>query len=277
MLADIQPEDALFIVNPRGPRMLHADSSITVGWRVYCLQQTPQGTQITESFNTTIHQIVNRVIDGTGGHLHTSGTKPVGGWTPSFGSLDASGQFITKYISQIASGDERLTLRYTPHDTPCTGILDSVVYLTATRVQGLVNMSSYPHMYFDQTPHPAHDSIFFIRASDENLVHRIADSYYLQSAQATGEQDSLKITSVSLKYGGLYDIDGNWVIPHEVHKLGTDVDMNGRTAASPRQHQVLIDIGLKVGARRCDEHPMQDPIKTHVHCYFGPPYGPTGQ
>jgi hypothetical protein len=275
---DVQASDALFIVNPRGPRMLHADSSVTVAWSVFCLRQTSQGTEIIRSLSATIHQISNRVIDGTGGHLHTNGTKPVGGWTPSSGQLDANAQFVTKYISQIASGDERLTLRYTPRDTPCAGILDSVLYLTATRVQGLVNLSGHTHMYFDPSSHPAHDSIFFIKPSVESHVHRAADEYYLQSPQATGAQDSLKITSISLKYGGLYDIDSNWAIPHETHKLGTDVDVNGRNPNSPQLHEVLRRITEAVTpARKCEAHPLNASVKTHLHCYFGPPYGPKGQ
>jgi hypothetical protein len=274
---DVQEGDALFIVNPRGPRMLRADSSVMTGWQVLCIQVTPQGTQIFRSLNATINSIANRAIDSTGGHLHTNGTKPTGGWTPNSGPLDANAEFVTKYISQIASGDERLTLKYTPHDTPCAGIFDSVTFTTATRVRNLVNMGSYTHMYFDDAAHAGHDQIFWIRAAVEAQVHQVADEYYRQSAQTTGAQDSLKITSVSLKFGGLYDFHNDWALPHETHKLGTDVDMNGRTNTSPQQHQVLKRLGEAAGSRRCDPHPTNEPVKTHVHCYFGPPYGPTGQ
>jgi hypothetical protein len=274
---DVQEGDALFIVNPRGPRMLRADSSVTTGWKVLCLVVSPQGTQIFRSLNATINSITNRAIDSTGGHLHTNGTKPTGGWTPNSGPLDANAEFVTRYISQIASGDERLTLRYTPHDTPCAGILDSVIFTTATRVRGLVNMGAHAHMYFDDAAHPTHDQIFWIKAEVEPEVHDLADEYYRQSAQSTGAQDSLKITSVSLKFGGLYDFDGTWAPPHETHKLGTDVDINGRTSTSPQQHQVLKRIGEAAGARRCDPHPPNATVRNHVHCYFGPPYGPAGQ
>jgi hypothetical protein len=139
-------------------------------------------------------------------------------------------------------------------------------------------MGGYAHLYFDAASHPAHDEIFYISAAVEDQVHRVADEYYRQSLQATGAQDSLKITSVSLKYGDLYDFDSTWAPPHETHKLGTDVDINGRTSTSPQQHQVLKRIGESVGwARRCDPHPPSAAQKNHVHCYFGPPYGPTGQ
>jgi hypothetical protein len=254
--------------------MLRADSSITVGWSVFCLVQTPQGTQIFRSFNATINEIEQEAIDTTGGHLHTEGEKPVGAWTPDSGPLNANAEFVTTYISEIASGDERMTLRYTPLDTPCAGILDSVVFKNATRVRGLSAMAAYPHMYFDAVG-SMHDGIYFIRPTHEDRVHGVVDRYFAQSLQATGAQDSIKITSVSLKFGGLYDIDDNWVTPHETHKLGTDVDMNGRTSTSAQQHQVIGDIGEANGARLCEPH--GDPTPNHVHCYFGPPYGPRGQ
>lgn len=36
----------------------------------------------------------------------------------------------------------------------------------------------------------------------------------------------LAVIDMSLPWGGLFDIDGNWVSPHSLHRIGKSLDVN---------------------------------------------------
>ncbi len=272
-LVDYDSTKLLLTRFPRGPKMHNADSTIVVGYRVFCFTEFPDGSsQIVQSLNSTIHSIANRAILGTGGHLMAHDTaKPVGAWNPDSGALPnaAGGWFAAEYTTEMASGDERLVVQYTPNDTRCAGIRDSLIDTSAVRVPGLVRVTAgVEHLYLDSIT-SNHDDIFFATPRAHDITEVIARDYYVESPRETGEQDSLKITSISLRYGGLKDNNNDWRPPHRTHRLGTDVDVNGWDPLDAELHKVLIKLGQRAGSRLCEPH--GDP-PNHVHCFTGPRY-----
>ncbi|MEO0297389.1 MAG: hypothetical protein ABIN23_08090 [candidate division WOR-3 bacterium] len=54
-----------------------------------------------------------------------------------------------------------------------------------------------------------------------NAIFEIAEEY----VDSGGER--IYINDLSLPYGGLFDIEGNWQTPHSEHRLGNNADISG--------------------------------------------------
>lgn len=77
---------------------------------------------------------------------------------------------------------------------------------------------------------------------------------------------SLLVNDISLRYGGLFDIGGDWAAPHITHRSGYHVDMQKSTI--PAAHQARFEeLAAKHGARILVEG-------THYHLDFTPPNSP---
>jgi hypothetical protein len=270
--SDVTTQDAseanlLFVVAPAGPKTYGADNDIGLAWRVYCYVRNADGsTSVYQSFSTTIHNIQSEPVYGTGGHLTShQGSKPHGGWEPSSGTLSPDGRFYTMYTADVASGDELITMTYTPHDTPCTGITDQVSYATGVRIRGLVRADPVPNLTLAAIG-SNHSDIYYATPEARAALYRLADAYHA----ATEGRDYVRVTAIALPFGGINDVGNNWRPPHSTHRVGTDVDVDGAND-SQQTHFNLIRAGERAAFRLCERHgPRGAP--NHVHCYYGPRY-----
>lgn len=72
----------------------------------------------------------------------------------------------------------------------------------------------------------------------------------------------LLVNDISLRYGGLFDIGGDWAAPHITHRFGSQADVQKSTI--PADHQTKFEeIAKKHGARILIEG-------THYHLDFTP-------
>jgi hypothetical protein len=90
---------------------------------------------------------------------------------------------------------------------------------------------------------------------------------------------SLGINDMSLAWGGLFDIDGNWLEPHILHRTGNSVDIDGQTLSSSGQSAVtkrlLLDgLARFWGFRRICEgkkvlYPLPVCLGGRIHYEYG--------
>jgi hypothetical protein len=136
-----------------------------------------------------------------------------------------------------------------------------------TKVQGLaampssVNCSETANYYF--RPQGQHGCIFFGTPATNAAVDRIAQSFMDKQDQCksnpggqctltdaggnnvtftiTGDNKKLRITAMSLPWGGAHDIKGDWVNPHETHNNGKMIDIGlAELGAAEKDRRLLL-------------------------------------
>lgn len=259
--ADLPPEALLFIVNPGGPNTPGLVDSVHIAWSFFCFETLDGQIVITRSLNTTVTKIENTPILNTGGHLSNHpAAKPVGAWEPEAGPLSADARFHTTYRAGPASGDETISLSYVLNDTNCAGIPQTDLHLSAVRVLNLSRVPALPGLTF-ATITSDNDDVFW--GTSETLTRLAATVAAHQDMFGTG----LELEAISLPYGGLNDVNANWKTPHQTHRIGTDVDLDGPDD-SPSTHANIIRAGRHGGFVYCAAHGGQPGGRpNHVHCY----------
>jgi hypothetical protein len=215
-----------------------------------------------------VSSVAHSAIDGSGGHGSVShGVKPHGRSQPSSGSTDPDGYFRTTYSSGLAAGDEKLSVAWTATGGPpeCVGVSAVDTYYHATRWTGLVRHSSSPYLTFASIS-SEHGDIYYVTPDTDTRTLWAAEAWFDNTNGQT-----LQLNASSLLFGGINDYRNNWGPPHQSHRTGADVDMDGipgPTGDTPRIWDQLIQIAeLEGGFRRCDVH-----SRNHVHCYSGAIY-----
>jgi hypothetical protein len=136
-----------------------------------------------------------------------------------------------------------------------------------TKVLGLVampgsaNCSETANYYFRSQGQ--HKCIFFGTPATNAAVDRIAQSFMDKQDQCknnpggictltdaggnnvtftiTGDNKKLRITAMSLPWGGAHDIKGDWVNPHETHNNGKMIDIGlAELGASEKDRRLLL-------------------------------------
>jgi len=148
--------------------------------------------------------------DGSGGHAH-DGSRPVGTFSSSSGTIDQWGYFETSYTSSEVCGRDIITA--------WAGAKAASLYLIV-KVSGLAEMGiSSNYNLIGMTPtHPSNH--WGSPSTISNLIN-IANEYLEQFPGAS----PLAFNDMNLVYGGLFDIDGNWMPPHDEHRYGRNCDL----------------------------------------------------
>ncbi len=99
-----------------------------------------------------------------------------------------------------------------------------------------------------------------------NAIFEIAEEY----VDSGGER--IYINDLSLPYGGLFDIEGNWQTPHSEHRLGNNADIsgtgrNGRFLRERVMERIIPIVGRRL--RIYIDAPFESE-KHHYHFYFIP-------
>ncbi|HET9636357.1 MAG TPA: hypothetical protein VFP26_10550 [Gemmatimonadaceae bacterium] len=138
----------------------------------------------------------------------------------------------------------------------CVGFGGTDRYYHATRWEGLSQLT--PSQYFTFGPITSHhDGIYYARPDVDILVQKTAKSY----SRAFNATKPLFVTAASLIYGGLEDTGNNWSMPHQLHRIGADVDFDG-SADNHKVWDPIMDHARRAGFRKCEPH-----NGNHVHCY----------
>ncbi|HEX7117188.1 MAG TPA: hypothetical protein VF212_00260 [Longimicrobiales bacterium] len=267
VLPDLDPRFLLFITSPSGPNTFGAPNEVTVVWAFFCID--PFTGQEQQLFDVTVHDISNEARAGSGGHMseHPLAEKPVGTWDPQSGHTAADGTFMTRYRSKAASGDEEVRLRYTAHDagSPCADQPAEGLHFIGVRYPGLVPIEAVNGIYFDNITSD-HNTVFFATGETVEATYRAALFYLLLTATDDEEGiEPLRVNAASLVFGGLNDVRHNWAPPHRTHRVGTDVDMDGKADSSGDNPRVWNKVKLAAraaGFPLCQVHDLN-----HVHCY----------
>lgn len=256
---NLDESELSFIVNPSGGRpMLFANSVMKVTFRFFCYDS--RSGQWNQLLNVNVNSVTQRAVAGTGGHqtLHSLATKPVGTWSRVSGRTAADGTFLSDYTAGIASGDEQVRVNWTTLDagSPCAGMNSLELFNSAVRYRGLVLMAQRDGLVFWAIDSD-HNSLAYATQGAANSTYR-AQRYYKELTEGT---DFLSMNAASLIYGGINDVNNDWQGPHETHRVGTDVDIDGSADTQFVWDQVML-AGTKGGFARCEVHNLN-----HVHCY----------
>jgi hypothetical protein len=163
--------------------------------------------------------------DNTGGHSHVGG-RPTGTLSSSRIEFSAgeTGAKQVKYNSGEVAGTEKIRAKLSGSDKyeefpinirmPGLSSLGSSSYYRLTGSSGTTSAGACPGHPIE---HP--DNHYGTHDTVENTISLAKDFY--KNLKAT-----LGVNDMSLEWGGLFDICGNWWSPHGWHRKGTSVDID---------------------------------------------------
>ena len=194
----------------------------------------------------------------SGGHDHGTleDPGPVGVFGATTGKTDENGRFTTTYTASAFGGvDSIFAFENIEHPK------DTAKFALTVRVPGLIELSG--ESYYVLTGATAlHPHNHFGTQNTINSIKSVARTYYDSTTHR------LKINDISLPYGGLYDINGDWRRPHDTHRLGTNVDvsykvLNGAGGEVDIDKELFELIVYEIGG-----DPRREDLRNHFHVTF---------
>ncbi len=212
----------------------------------------PRGTGGTETSTITITGLAPNAavaaptvtaVSFSGGHQHDV-NRPVGRITPARKNADRSGRAEFLYRSNVPGGEEVVSLT--------VGSQTADVHIEV-RIPDLVELAAGPEYDLTGTtavhPSPANH---FGRQQTVDALQRIAVAYEQHKIDnGLNAWPRVGYNDISLPFGGIFDISGEWRPSHHQHRVGRNVDFRlGFTAA---QRAVLRGLITAEGAGILDE------------------------
>jgi hypothetical protein len=175
----------------------------------------------------------------SGFHDHDNSSRPDnrlspenGGWTDQDGCV--SGTFY----------EERLV----------AGIYE--VYATDGYASGLLEIWVIQFPYFQWLPQyykyqlkgedDRHETNHYGTFNTVYKIQQICEQFYDETGLAAGVND------ISLPWGGVFDLNGDWDNPHQEHQFGMNVDMPFQYLGTPAQRNRFREIATNKGASVAD-------------------------
>ncbi|CUS81187.1 hypothetical protein JGI20_00685 [Candidatus Kryptobacter tengchongensis] len=187
----------------------------------------------------------------SGGHDHNGNRNSYAGKLDFYtGMTDSSGRLTNIYTAGEFGGIEKIVV-YLADDTTLRDTAEIIV-----AIPGLVLLpeSPYykkvggtcehhgPHTPWREPPTPPEcqqpDHNHYIAPLTYLRLSRVCHLYYSITSHR------LCINDISLPFGGLFDIDGNWRRPHGSHRMGVDIDIATRVVNE--QGQVVGDVDRRL-------------------------------
>jgi hypothetical protein len=190
----------------------------------------------------TVH--VSLTVDPTsGGHDHGDSARPRGGiagvktcasdsecWS---GTTDGNGQVVFNFNSTEASGTHTIS-------ATCDGCGNTATKPVDVKVGGLwpIPDSVYYALTEDgstevigsTTEHKGNHNHHLTNAAALKIWRLAADYYNYQVLNGVTSPTLLHLNDASLKWGGVFDIDADWVPDHVEHRRGTVVDVRANSS-----------------------------------------------
>lgn len=123
---------------------------------------------------------------------------------------------------------------------------------------------------------PAHPSHHWGTAAVVGAVSDIAQQYHgefycVPPAQGLKGYEPLGVNDLSLPWGGTFDVDLNWIGPHDTHHKGKAVDFRYNGGPNgviyiPEVRERFLQICHEKGLYYRIWHPPPGPPPEHMHC-----------
>ena len=184
-------------------------------------------------------ELTSAAIDSSGGHSH-SANRPTGYFgnsirdTVKMLEFETTGDTLrTSYLASMFGGKERVVARLKGL-TPTIADTDTMV----VRVPGLFLVKDSAGIYEKTGGTNSHhgprvdDKYPNARQPDDN--HYLSSQEGIDSLVSAAKRfitmkwntsGKMRLNDMSLKLGGMFDLDSNWTMPHESHRLGKSVDI----------------------------------------------------
>lgn len=156
------------------------------------------------------------VVPNSGGHEHHDANRPRGQLSGTVGITPANGQVTVVLKAPEVAGIHKIK-------ATCTGCASEAVHEITVKVPGLVELGadrSTPSTYTLRGADVRHASNHWFSASARIALIELIDVFNDLKWQPVGVNDA------SLKWGGRFDIKGNWAGSHAEHSLGEEVDIS---------------------------------------------------
>lgn len=151
------------------------------------------------------------------------------------GNTDSNGVFSFTFGAEEAAGKHTLSATC----QGCTGSAEPAIIFV--KVPGLMPIPELPQYWMLDEPDPSNPgamkSIGGTNAHKDNhnltgkALAELFSLAYAYKVQVSHGQ-VLYLNDASLPWGGLLDDDGNWLPPHQSHRLGNAIDIRAESAAN---------------------------------------------
>ncbi|MCL4558946.1 MAG: hypothetical protein M1491_10075 [Deltaproteobacteria bacterium] len=199
----------------------------------------------------------NEYENGGHSHDHATVSTAIGFFDNNTCTTDSSGSCDVTWHPPEASGLYELKV-YVDGEPDVANTQRFMV-----GVEGLTSLvpSSYYRLTGQTNSHP--DNHWAMEDVIGN-IQKMASAFYRDNNATLG------INDMSLVYGGLFDIDADWNIPHSLHRLGRSVDIDSHAETSDYNY-MLVDKGDI--ARLCAKYGYGrlEPEAT-IHCEYPPEF-----
>jgi hypothetical protein len=215
--------------------------------------------------------------DGSGAHLHTDANRPAGKFDPSSGVVGSDNLLHTVFTSPDVSGITDVTISGTlPDGTTCSPATSTI----GTELSGLSAIPASGTGYTTTTSTGHDSSNNFANPSVGTNLQQVPVEFngLVQSLVSTGalpaqNTPTLTYTSVSLTFGGLFDVDANntgsithpWHPPHCGHRRGVEADLRIRNVPAQLRPALIMAITDQHFTMPVRSENQTNPTATHWH------------
>lgn len=218
-----------------------------------------------------------KVDPTSGGHDHGDNTRLRGG----IAGVKTCTSDAECWSNQTVNG--AVVFNFNPTDTSgthtitatCDGCTNTATANVDVKVEGLWPISG--SVYYALTEDGSskvigstteHSSNHYVIGEAQQQLWRLAQAFYeYQLQNGVASPTLLHLNDASLKWGGLFDKDGDWDTPHKEHRRGSVIDIraNSSPGAIPRGlTDTYIDIATRFGIDPHLEYDS-DPVLRHFH------------
>jgi hypothetical protein len=199
---------------------------------------------------------------GTGGHGHDAGrhvSPYTGTMNPTTGTTGSDGTFSFTFDAPEVSGTHTFAAKCvspTCTNSPATAKID-------VKVDGLLAMQgSDVYEFVGAVPGVHADNHYLTPVAMYKLV-TLATDYH----KSFPTSPVLRVNDASLKWGGKFDVFGNWAGDHAEHRRGTVIDIRANSspgAIPPENFKEFKKQAAFYGTDAKIHHPGQDTQHFHV-------------
>ena len=203
------------------------------------------------------------VVPMTGGHGHHDANRPKGEVTPS-GKTDVNGEIKLMFQASEVAGSHTIT-------ATCNDCSNKTVNKNVdVRVPNLQPLSPNPqqnsdgkYLYALTAKDPTHVGTSGGRQRGEYYLTAPAEEnlYSLVKSFAAEDWGIVAFNDASLVWGGLYDIDNDWMESHQGHRVGEEIDISFTRANNP----ISIEKRKRVYKTFCDAKKASVPFRILYH------------
>ncbi len=160
-----------------------------------------------------------KAVSYSGGHSHHNNDRPHGTLDKTSCTIETGITFCTaKYTASEVSGEETIKAKLTSTGEEAEGKV-------TIKVPNLVSLESKPNLL------PWGQTDKHIAGTNNHGTTYTRDAVYYTVSEYAREYGMepdiyLAVIDMSLPWGGLFDIKGNWTTPHDWHRVGRSVDFS---------------------------------------------------